>query len=188
MPHRYFKLTDDVYITGRWELGEPMDPQGQEVDPWQFTKGKAVHVSERMRVPIKRPGKPLDFSFTSLATPVVHIPVAAMLSKLAPGDAQFIPVNIDSQPDQFCIFVATRLIRCIDEQRSTEVRYWKPEDGRPEKTGQYRSVYRLRIDPSQVGDAKIFRTWGWDIALIVSEEIKEALERLGATGTKFKEV
>jgi len=26
------------------------------------------------------------------------------------------------------------------------------------------------------------------VALIVSEEIKEALERIGATGTKFKQV
>jgi len=188
MPHRYFKLTDDVYIAGRWELGEPVDSEGQEVDPWQFTKGSAVHVRERLRVPIKRPGPPLHFSFTSLATPVVHTQVAALLSELAPNDVQFIPVDIASQPDQFHIFVATHLIRCIDDERSTEVRYWKPEDGRPEKTGQYRSVYRLRIDPSKVGDAKVFRTWGWDIALIVSEEIKEALERIGATGTKFKEV
>ena len=63
-----------------------------------------------------------------------------------------------------------------------------PEDGRPEKTGKYRAVAGMRIDPSKVGDAKIFRTWGWDIALIVSEEIKEALERIGATGMRFKEV
>jgi hypothetical protein len=188
MPHRYFKLTDDVYIAGRWELGEPVAPQGQEVDPWQFTKGRAVHVSERLRVPIKHPGTPLDFSFTSLATPVVHTKVTTVFSELAPDDVQFIPVDIASQSARFCIFVATRLIQCIDDQRSTEVRYWKPEDGRPEKTGQYRSVYRLRIDPSKVGDAKVFRTWGWDIALIVSEEIKEALERIGATGVRFKEV
>jgi hypothetical protein len=46
----------------------------------------------------------------------------------------------------------------------------------------------MRIDPSKVGDANVFRTWGWSIALIVSEPLKEALERIGATGTKFKEV
>jgi hypothetical protein len=42
--------------------------------------------------------------------------------------------------------------------------------------------------PSKVGDAKVFRTWGWTVAFIVSEEIEEALERIGATGVKFKEV
>jgi hypothetical protein len=39
-----------------------------------------------------------------------------------------------------------------------------------------------------VGDAKVFRPWGWSIALIVREEIKDALDRMGATGTRFKEV
>jgi hypothetical protein len=34
----------------------------------------------------------------------------------------------------------------------------------------------------------VFRTEGWAGTLIVSEEIKEALERMGATGTKFEEV
>ncbi|RYZ15461.1 MAG: hypothetical protein EOO70_06775, partial [Myxococcaceae bacterium] len=46
----------------------------------------------------------------------------------------------------------------------------------------------MRIDPTKAGDAKVFRTWGWTIALIVSEDIKEALERAGVTGMKFKEV
>lgn len=46
----------------------------------------------------------------------------------------------------------------------------------------------MRIDSSKMGDAKVFRPWGWTVAQILSEEIKEALERVGATGTKFKEV
>ncbi len=28
MSTRYFRLSDDVYIPGRWELGVPTDPQG----------------------------------------------------------------------------------------------------------------------------------------------------------------
>jgi hypothetical protein len=62
------------------------------------------------------------------------------------------------------------------------------QDERPERTGKYRAVAGMRIDPSKPGHAKVFRPWGWTIALIVSEEIKEALERIGTTGTKFKEV
>jgi len=79
-------------------------------------------------VPVKRPGQPLDFSFTSLATPIVHDRIAVLLAELAPTDVQFLPVELGSQPEQ----------------------------------------YRL--------------------PLIVSEVIKESLERLGTTGTKFKEV
>jgi hypothetical protein len=97
-------------------------------------------------------------------------------------------VDIQGQPDTFCILVATRLIQCIDDKASEDVEYWTPEDGRPEKAGQYRDVYGMRITPSRVGDARVFRTWGWTVALIVSEELKEALERIGATGVRFKEV
>ncbi len=32
------------------------------------------------------------------------------------------------------------------------------------------------------------RTWGWDVALIISEDIKAALERVKPTGVKFTEV
>jgi hypothetical protein len=46
----------------------------------------------------------------------------------------------------------------------------------------------MRIDKAQVGDAQVFRPEGWSGTLIVSEQIKDALERMGATGTKFEEV
>jgi hypothetical protein len=97
-------------------------------------------------------------------------------------------VDIQGWPEPFRILVATRLIRCIDDKASDEVEYWKPEDGRPERVGTYRKVSGLRIDPSRVGEAQVFRTWGWSIALIVSEELKDALEHSGATGMRFEAV
>lgn len=189
MPKRYFDLADDVYLPGRWELGHPLDQNGQQFeDPWQFRVGEPARFKSPLRLPIKKPGTPLGFSHAAFSIPVVHVSVASLLSEMAPNDVELIPLEIDGQPDQFCILNVTRLVPCIDDKASGEVRYWKPEDGRPEKTGQYRAVYRMRIDPSKVGDAKVFRTSGWTVALIVSEEIKEALERLGTTGTRFKEV
>ena len=188
MAQRYFDLTDDVYIPGRWHIDTPVDETGQEVDPWQFTEGHSVEVRERLRMALQVAEKALDFTLAGLDIPVVHAKVASLLKELAPGDVQLFPVEIDGHPDHFCLVNVTRLVRCIDDEASEEVKYWTPEDGRPEKTGKYRAVAGMRIDPSKVGDAKVFRPWGWTIALIVSEEIKEALERIGATGTKFKEV
>lgn len=46
----------------------------------------------------------------------------------------------------------------------------------------------LRIDTSKVGDARVFRTWGWHSPIIVDEEIKDALEANGIFGGKFEEV
>ena len=67
---------------------------------------------------------------------------------------------------------------------------WVPEDenDQPELAGQYRNVVGMRIDKSRVGDAKVFRPWGWPVVLVVSEDIKDALERTGATGLRFTEV
>jgi hypothetical protein len=58
----------------------------------------------------------------------------------------------------------------------------------PEKVGQYIAVDRLRIDKTKVGNAKVFRPEGWEVVLIVSEKLKNALEDAGATGTRFEEV
>jgi hypothetical protein len=39
-----------------------------------------------------------------------------------------------------------------------------------------------------VGNAKVFRPDGWEVVRIVSEEIKSAMEAMGATGTRIQEI
>ncbi|WP_404366642.1 imm11 family protein [Corallococcus coralloides] len=187
---RYFKLLDDMDLNDRWLPGEATNAQGQEIDDiWQFADGVPVQIDERLRIPISHPGRIVDYSVTSVGgAPVVHRRVASVFKELAPDEVQLIPVDVEGQSEPYFILVATRTIRCIDDQESAEVLYWKPEDGRPEKTGQYRSVMGMRIDTMKVGDAKVFRPWGWTVALLVSEDIKDALERSGATGMAFREV
>ncbi|PTL75918.1 imm11 family protein [Vitiosangium sp. GDMCC 1.1324] len=189
MAQRYFELTDDMNSSDRWLLGDPIDEQGNEVRTRQFMSGEPTRFDGRLRVPIYHPGSALDFSIADTGGfPVVTEKVARVLVELAPGDVQLFPVEVESRPEAYFLVNVARLVKCIDDEASTEVLYWKPEDGRPEKVGQYRDVYGMRIDPSQVGDAKIFRPWGWRVALIVAEDVKEALERTGATGLSFREV
>ncbi|GHH01064.1 hypothetical protein GCM10012319_68510 [Comamonas sp. KCTC 72670] len=190
MSSRYFKLTEDRQ-PGNWDLGDPLDAQGHEVeDPWMYAAGRAVREERgRLRIPIDEPGRRLDFCTAGIGVaPVAHVRVASLFAERAPADVQLLPVDLAGQPDQYLLLVATKLIRCIDDRATREVLYWKPEDERPEKLGQYRSVAGLRIDPTKVGDAQVFRTWGWPIALIVSEDLKAALEQSGATGMKFTPV
>ncbi len=186
---RYFNLTEDLQ-GGHWYLGDPLDEQGQEVeDPYAFRAGQPVHVAGRLTLPVDEPGRPLEFCTAGVGVaPIVHVRVASLFAELAPDDVQLIPVDVQGQPDQYLILVATKLIRCIDDKASREVRYWKPEHGQPERVGDYKSVIGLRIDPTKVGEARVFRTWGWDLALIVSEDIKQALERARVTGAQFTEV
>ncbi|XHF30511.1 suppressor of fused domain protein [Corallococcus exercitus] len=187
---RYFELLDDMDIQDRWLPGEATNSQGQEIDDiWQFADGCPVQLKEHLQIPISHPGALLDYATTSVGgTPVVHRRVANIFSELAPNDVQVIPVEVEGQTEPYFILVATRNIRCIDDERSGEVQLWHPEDGQPDKVGMYRAVSRMRIDPAKVGDAKVFRPWGWTVALIVSEDIKDAVERAGVTGMRFEEV
>jgi hypothetical protein len=187
MSTRFFRLTDDVNVPHRWHLAMPRDRQGHKVDDAQFMRGAPVHIKDRLRIPIESAGKPLDFTEAGISLPVVHVRIASMFSEQAPDNVQLIPVEVEGQPDQYLILVATRLIPCIDEKASRFDR-WTPEDGVPHKVGQYSIMYELRIDKAKVGSAQVFRCEGWMGPLIVSGELKDALEGMGATGTRFEEV
>ncbi|MFP2927128.1 imm11 family protein [Pyxidicoccus sp. 3LG] len=189
---RYFRLAEELYVPGRWYLDTPMDDRGQDAGSWLFMQGQpAGLVVEPLRVSLFRPGKALDFSHADAgAVPVVHPRVAAVFQSLAPRDIETYPIKVEGQPEPYVLINVTRLVKCIDDKASEYVEHWIPEDedDQPERAGEYRSVAGMRIDKSCVGDARIFRPWGWTIALVVSEDIKEALERTGATGMKFTEV
>ncbi|RKH17905.1 hypothetical protein D7Y13_35745 [Corallococcus praedator] len=189
MADRFFELAEDVQ-EGTWILESPWNERRQEEeDPWMFTEGRPVHVEGRLTVRLSEAGRPVDFSRTPVGlTPIVHVKLATVLAERAAADVQLIPVDIPSQPDQYVLVVATKTVRCIDEKASEEVLFWEPRHNKPEKLGQYRSVYGMRIDPSKVGVTQLFRPWGWKVALIVSEDLKTALEQTGATGMHFTEV
>ncbi|MCP3058851.1 hypothetical protein LXT21_08715 [Myxococcus sp. K38C18041901] len=186
---RYFRLAEHVQA-GNWYLGTPLDERGQEPDDlWEFTSGRPTKTHGRLTIPLQEAGKRRDFSLAGVSmTPVIHVRVATLFAELAPGDVQLLPVDIAGCADEYVILVATRLVRCIDDAATEDVLYWKPEDDRPDMLGQYRSVFGMKLDPTRVGDAKVFRTWGWPVALIVSEDIKTALERAKVTGAEFEEV
>ncbi|HZI04859.1 MAG TPA: DUF1629 domain-containing protein [Archangium sp.] len=184
----YFELSSNMRIPGRWVLKSPMDEQGQEVEPWQFSEGRVLAFQSELRLPVSLPGRELDFSLTGLGVVVVHDRVVQLFTRMGIEGVQFLPARVEGHSGPYFILNALRVIRCIDDVRCEEVRYWKPEDGQPEKVGEYRVVAGMRIDPTKVGEVRIFRPWGWPVALIISEDLKQALEAEGITGTRFVEV
>jgi hypothetical protein len=183
---RYFELMDDRRAESRWHLGSPVDAQGQEIDPWQFKDGKVLELGCIPRFPLDVPGRPLDYCWAAFSIPVVHGRVVQLFARLDVREVQFIPVHIEGHDDvPYFILNALRVIRCIDDARCKRVAYWTPEDEQPEKVGEYQVVSGMRIDPAKVGDARVFRPWGWPVALVISEDLKQALEAEGITGTRF---
>ncbi|MCP3099876.1 hypothetical protein LZ198_13455 [Myxococcus sp. K15C18031901] len=189
MERRFFNLTIDVYVPGRWYFADPQTRAGEEIeDIWQFTAGTPVDLNERLRIPISRPGNPLDFTTAGAGrTPIVSERVASIFRELAPHDVQLFPVDVEGDARPFFLLNVARTIRCIDDAACEEVQL-RTADEYEERIGEYRSVSGLRIDKSKVGDARVFRTWGWHSPLIVDEDIKDALEANGIFGGKFEEV
>ncbi|HEX8702907.1 MAG TPA: DUF1629 domain-containing protein [Myxococcaceae bacterium] len=185
---RYFDLLDNTRIPGRWQLASPLDGQQNELDPWQFKQGQVLDLGCVPRFTLDIPGTPLDFSWAAFSIPVVHARVVELFESMRVDGVQFIPAQVEGRSEPWYILNALQIIRCIDDARCEQVQYWKPEDNRPDKLGQYRAVHGLRIDPAKVGNARIFRTWGWKVALIISEDLKVAMETAGLSGTRFVEV
>ncbi|WP_426755039.1 imm11 family protein [Myxococcus sp. Y35] len=188
---RYFDLHDDFRIPGRPELSDPVAVNAREKldSVWLFTSGARVRSVGKLRLSVKPPGLPLDFSLAGAGlTPVVSARVASVFRELAPHDVQLLPVEVEDRSEPFFIVVATRLVRCIDERACAEVVHYTADDSPPERVGHYRSVRGLRVDPTKTNGARVLRAWGWPVSLIVSEGIKEALEHAGITGARFAEV
>ncbi|WP_224247988.1 imm11 family protein [Hyalangium gracile] len=186
---RYFRLRDDMSIPGRWVLGAPLDERGKDIDPWQFEKGRVVEPGSPPRFPLLVRGQPLDFSGAAFGILVVHERLVRLFEQQGwQQEVQFIPARVDEQPEPYFVLNTLRTIRCIDEARSGEIDFWRPEHGEPERVGAYRAVHGLKVDPTKIEGAHIFRTWGWSVALIVSEHLKDILEREHITGVKFVEV
>lgn len=188
-PTRYFALRDDMRIPGRWHLRSPVDGQGQPVTPWPFVGGAAIGRVGAIHFPVNPEGTPLDFTLASFSIPVASTRAVSLLERLGvTGEVQLLPASVEGQSEPHFIINATRTIQCIDDSRCEEVLYWHPEDNRPDKTGQYRSVAGLKVDPARVDGSNIFRPWGWTIVLIVSERVKLAMEEEDLVGPVFTEV
>ncbi|HYO66140.1 MAG TPA: DUF1629 domain-containing protein, partial [Archangium sp.] len=170
---RYFRLREDMSSPERWVLHDTLDAQGQPVGARLYLNETPIRFDGRLRVPILHPGSPLDFSLADSGDfPVVTEKVASTLAELAPDDVQLYAADVDTRPEPYFLVNVARQVKCIDDESSEEVLYWTPEDDRPDKLGQYRAVYGMRIDPTKVGDAKVFRPRGFPRALLVAEDVK----------------
>ncbi|MHA7633367.1 imm11 family protein [Corallococcus sp. M7] len=190
MERRFFELDIDVYVPERWYFKTSTHADGRPLDdPWVFTRGAPIPDPGPLRVPLSRPGKPLDYTSAGVGiTPILSTRTADVFRTLAPNDVQLFPVQVEGQAEPYFLLVAARTVRCVDEVASEEFKLWTPEDGQPEKVGGYKYVAGLRIDKTKVADERVFRPWGLRSALIVDGELKAALEQTGIVGGQFVEV
>ncbi len=99
---------------------------------------------------------------------------------------QFVPVKI--KEDQYFIMVVYETIDCIDEGRSRFEKYAEGDTIRAELIGKYKAFLPMKIDKGKVVGKDIFRPENYEVAIIVSERIKEKIEIISPLIAKFVEV
>lgn len=185
---RYFDVaTDDERFPDRWFLDEPLSADGNEIDARAFTYGRAYVGPRPVIVPIQQNGRKVQFNLAAFDMPVVSEEIASVIGELAPRDIEFFPVTIERSLPGYVVLNTVRREACVDESMS-DVTFWTTEDGRPDKVGRYRMVSDLTIDPTRTHGAHIFRIQDFEVALLVSERIKDALESIDNLGVVFEPV
>ena len=181
---KYFRLLDNVYYPDRWYLGD-ITPDD---DNWKYIYGVKIdkhQVNKYLEVNIYQNGCPMDFTMSvGYLVPIVSEAIKQTLMFV--DNLQFFPVNIAGI--QYYIMVICAIINCIDESKSDFDRFTEEDMVIPEKIGRYRSFYKMKIDENKMEAKHIGRPAGFEIAIIVSEKVKIAIENINPLTARFKEV
>jgi hypothetical protein len=119
--------------------------------------------------------------------PVLNYRTVKLLEEFVAGIIQCFPVSIENHVGNFSVVNFLEIKKCLDEAQSEFIK-WTKDDHRADKAGQYRQITKLRIDPKLAEDCDVFRLWGWDTTLIVSERIRRAFVDHKINGVRFIEV
>lgn len=188
MNGQFFRMMTDVDVPNRWHLGIPVDIKTEQgVDTNLFTQGQAVSNITALRMPLQYSGRSLDITFAGFHVPIITQSVANVLLPKARSNIELIPIDVENSSSTYYILNITTVLDCLDRKKSM-IQWWTETDNRPEKTGKPRMIIDLRIEPCKARNTEIFRLFDWEVAIIVSKRLKEAIEAAGFQGVKFEEV
>jgi len=185
----YFELNDDISLPNRWWLGKVI-----QIDGEIFVKPSFIPLNDERRdqvynVELKVNGVNTDYTTTNFrSVPVGSFRVVKALSGFD-GFTAFPAriVNFD-QKTSFHILHFWDVLDCFDEARSAFEIIPLNDPIRPDLAGNYRSVTKLKIDPSKAVGKHIFRIARLEGRIIVSEDVKKRFEDFGITGAVFDSV
>lgn len=184
--NKFYRILVDPKATARWYLKAPMDQQGREIDARLFTQGLPFDGSPTLCIPLRRQGEEVDINFADFDMLVVSKEIIDDIALDFNLSIQRIPAEINGKID-YEIVNPLELVSCIDENESDYLK-WTENDGRPEKIGKFRMFTKLQIKKNLPINSHLFRVTEWPVALLVSEALKERIERRHASGVVFSAV
>jgi hypothetical protein len=176
----------DSTVADLWFLGEPLGPDGSEIDARRFTESEPFGpVAQPLVLPIAQAGRAARLTFAAFDMPVVDKALAESFALAAGDDIELVPAVAEDGTELMIANVLQR-VDCLDESRTVGDK-WTERDGRPDKVGEYRTIVRLFIDPSRA-DHEIFRVSGWEVALVVSDWFADVTGLTAIEGVRLQPV
>jgi hypothetical protein len=77
------------------------------------------------------------------------------------------------------------VVACVDDEKTKEILRWEEEDEEPDKTGKYRQIIGMRVDPERLKGIDICRVKDWEVSIIISQRVKSLLESHSVKGVVF---
>lgn len=184
-PTRFFEVQSELTLFhDQWFLRRPRSIAGELLYPDDFIMGVPYAGPTPVTLEIGQKGTEVQFQLAAFGMPVVSRTVASVVRKIAPGDAEFFPVEIAGAESDYEIMNVITLLDCLDETRS-DFSVWQEEDGRPDLVGQYQMISVARIDAARAAGHHIFRLSKFHVSLFVSEQIRLELEDRPHLGVVF---
>lgn len=189
----FYEITFQDNDEAAWELVVPL-ANDVWTEAWCFTKGRWVDsLPQHLKLEVFSDGHPVDFNISSFHIPVISANMGRILDKLVCHEIQRIPIAVADAVGQWEILNILNAVDCIDTRRSI-IDYYPASSADPaihlnsHLIGQPRGVRKLAIDNSLVRNHQIFRLRSWPLPIIVSDEIRIAVESAKLTGCQFLNV
>jgi hypothetical protein len=166
------------------DMAMPFDEDGTELDPFDFLSAKKLTHINKVDLRLELSGPPNDFIFASFDIPICHKRIIRALQGICPHDFQAIDVITGFNDIDYTIINVLALADCIDEAKS-RILYWTEKDGIPSKVGKFKMAGKLVLNPVFIGCHDLFRLEKWEIAIVVSQRVKDVFEELKVSGISF---
>jgi hypothetical protein len=180
---KYYRLKDDINHPNRWYLG---DVKG--LDNWELISSD-FKADTTYEIEVTQCGGEMDFTQTNAyAIPIVSEEVKKSLECYE--ELNFVSlkiVNKDCSQKYFAMIILES-VKCVDESKSEFQKFEDNDPVRPDKAGEYRGFIKLWLNTERIIGVNVFRLKKFETAIIVSEVIKDRLEKLGLIGMRFYSV
>ncbi|MBK9413263.1 MAG: hypothetical protein IPN61_07510 [Bacteroidetes bacterium] len=180
----YYRLIDELYIPSqRWFLGSVNFDK--EFDFWKYVSTGDVEIPKKeLIINIREKGIPLNFTMADFELLIVDEKTLQLFKK---DEVMSIPVRIEGKENnlQYYILVIKDALDCVDEEKSVFDKWQIGSSIRPDKEGQFKFISKLVINRASVIGKELFRVKGFNVIIVINEELKNKFETNKITGISF---